>query len=178
MFNFEGKTVLITGASYGLGEQFAYSFAEAGADLILTARTEDLLQNVAATCREKGSKVIAVPGDVSIEEDVKNVVSAGIEKHGKIDVLVNNAGIADMRGVAPEHFDSETFNQIVSVDLVGAFYYARECGRHMLENGSGSIVNIGSILGSGGSENGVIAYSAAKGGLRNMTLQLGTEWAD
>ena len=55
MFNFEGKTVLITGASYGLGEQFAYSFAEAGADLILTARTEDLLQNVAATCREKGS---------------------------------------------------------------------------------------------------------------------------
>ena len=178
MFNFEGKTVLITGASYGLGEQFAYSFAEAGADLILTARTEDLLQNVAETCREKGSKVTAVTGDVSIEEDVKNVVSTGIEEHGRIDVLVNNAGIADMRGVAPEHFDSETFNQIVSVDLVGAFYYARECGRHMLENGSGSIVNIGSILGSGGSENGVIAYSAAKGGLRNMTLQLGTEWAD
>ena len=107
MFNFEGKTVLITGASYGLGEQFAYSFAEAGADLILTARTEDLLKNVAATCREKGSKVTAVPGDVSIEEDVINVVSAGIEEHGKIDVLVNNAGIADMRGVAPEHFDSE-----------------------------------------------------------------------
>mgnify|MGYP001161106945 FL=1 len=178
MFNFEGKTVLITGASYGLGEQFAYSFAEAGADLILTARSEDLLQNVAETCREKGSKVTAVTGDVSIEEDVKNVVSTGIEEHGRIDVLVNNAGIADMRGVAPEHFDSETFNQIVSVDLVGAFYYARECGRHMLENGSGSIVNIGSILGSGGSENGVIAYSAAKGGLRNMTLQLGTEWAD
>ena len=178
MFNFEGKTVLITGASYGLGEQFAYAFADAGADLILTARSEDLLHNVADSCREKGREVTAVTGDVSIEDDVKAVVSEGIDAHGKIDILINNAGIADMRGIAPEHFDSETFNQIISVDLVGAFYYARECGRHMLENSSGSIVNIGSILGNGASENGVIAYSAAKGGLRNMTLQLGTEWAD
>ncbi len=178
MFDFKGKTVLITGASYGLGEQFAYAFADAGADLVLTARSEDLLENVGALCREKGSSVTVVPGDVSIEDDVINVVNQGIANHGSIDVLVNNAGIADMRGLAPEHFDSETFNRIVSVDLVGAFYYARECGRNMLENGSGAIVNIGSILGSGGSENGVIAYSAAKGGLRNMTLQLGTEWAD
>ena len=178
MFDFNGKTVLITGASYGLGEQFAYAFADAGADLILTARSEDLLQNVAENCRAKGREVTAVTGDVSIEDDVRAVVTTGIDNHGKIDVLINNAGIADMRGIAPEHFDSETFNQIISVDLVGAFYFARECGLHMLENGSGSIVNIGSILGSGGSENGVIAYSAAKGGLRNMTLQLGTEWAD
>ena len=178
MFDFNGKTVLITGASYGLGEQFAYAFADAGADLVLTARSEDLLQNVADNCKSKGSEVIAATGDVSIEDDVRAVVEAGIEAHGKIDILINNAGIADMRGVAPEHFDSETFNQIISVDLVGAFYYARECGRHMLENSSGSIVNIGSILGNGASENGVIAYSAAKGGLRNMTLQLGSEWAD
>jgi len=178
MFDFKGKTVLITGASYGLGEQFAYAFSDAGADLILTARSEDLLQNVGENCQAKGSMVTVVTGDVSNEDDVKNVVAEGIAAHGRIDVLVNNAGIADMRGIAPEHFDSETFNQIISVDLVGAFYFARECGLHMLGNNSGSIVNIGSILGSGGSENGVIAYSAAKGGLRNMTLQLGTEWAD
>ena len=178
MFDFKGKTVLITGASYGLGEQFAYAFADAGADLVLTARSEELVENVGALCREKGSSVTVVCGDVSVEDDVINVVNQGIANHGSIDVLVNNAGIADMRGLAPEHFDSETFNRIVSVDLIGAFYYARECGRNMLENGSGAIVNIGSILGSGGSENGVIAYSAAKGGLRNMTLQLGTEWAD
>ena len=178
MFDFNGKTVLITGASYGLGEQFAYAIADAGADLVLTARSQDLVENVGSLCREKGSKVTVVCGDVSVEDDVINVGNQGSTNHGKIDVLINNAGIADMRGLAPEHFDSETFNRIVSVDLVGAFYYARECGRNMLENGSGSIVNIGSILGSGGSENGVIAYSAAKGGLRNMTLQLGTEWAD
>jgi len=178
VFNFNGKVVLITGASYGLGEQFAYAFAEAGADLIVTARSGDLLEAVADTCRQKGAKVSVVTGDVAKEEDVKRVVATGIQEHGKIDVLINNAGIADMRGVAAEQFDAETFNNILSVDLVGAFYYARECGRHMLENRSGSIVNICSIMGSGGNENNIIGYTAAKGGLRNMTLQMGCEWAD
>ena len=177
-FDFNGKTVLITGASYGLGEQFAHAFADAGSDLVLSARSGDLLEQVAEVCRGKGAKVTVATGDVSNEDDVKAVVQAGIDAHGRIDVLVNNAGIADVRGVAAEQFDAETFNNIVAVDLVGAFYMARECGRHMLENGSGSIVNICSIMGNGGNELNVIAYTAAKGGLRNLTLQLGTEWAD
>ena len=135
MFDFKGKSVLITGASYGLGEQFAYAFADAGADLILTARSEDLLEGVGTTCREKGIKVTVVSGDVSIEDDVKRVVAKGISDHGKIDVLINNAGIHDPRGISAEQFPSDAFNGIISVDLVGAFYYARECGRNMLENG-------------------------------------------
>ena len=178
MFDFTGKVVLITGASYGLGEQFAYAFAEAGADLILTARSEEPLEAVGAGCRDKGRRVTVVPGDVSVEEDVKRVIATGIEELGQIDVLINNAGIADPRGVCAEQFDSETFNRILSVDLVGAFYYARDCGRHMLERGSGNIVNICSILASGANENNVMGYSAAKGGLLNMTYQLGVEWAD
>ncbi len=178
MFDFNGKVVLITGASYGLGEQFAYSFADAGADLILTARSEDLLQTVAEQCRSKGARVTVACGDVSVESDVLKVIGQGIEERGRIDVLINNAGIADPRGLGAEQYDSETFNQILAVDLAGAFYFARECGRHMLEHGSGSIVNICSILASGGNENGIIAYSAAKGGLLNMTTQLGVEWAD
>jgi len=101
-----------------------------------------------------------------------------MQQLGKIDVLLNNAGIADPRGVSAEQFDTETFNRIISVDLTGAFMYARECGRHMLERGSGSIVNICSIMASGGNENNVIGYAAAKGGLVNMTYQMGTEWAD
>ncbi|MFT7219816.1 MAG: NAD(P)-dependent dehydrogenase (short-subunit alcohol dehydrogenase family) [Candidatus Azotimanducaceae bacterium] len=178
MFNFKDKAVLITGASYGLGEQFAYSFAEAGANLILTARSVDQLNAVAEKCRAMGREVAVIPGDVSIEEDVKKVITGGIEALGKIDVLVNNAGIADARGVAAERFDSETFKQIISVDLMGAFYFARDCGKHMLERGSGNIVNICSILASGGNENNVIGYTAAKGGLLNMTYQMGVEWAD
>jgi len=178
MFDFNGKTVLITGASYGLGEVFANDFAAAGADLVLTARSAELLEAVAESCRAKGAKVTVVPGDVSIEDDVKRVVAEGVAAHGKIDALINNAGIADMRGVAAERFDAETFNRILSVDLVGAFFYARECGLHMLTNGGGSIVNICSIMASGGNESNVIAYTAAKGGLLNMTYQLGCEWAD
>ena len=178
MFDFSGKNVLITGASYGLGEQFAYAFAAAGANVILTARSEELLQAVASQCEQSGVQAIAIAGDVSNEDDVARVVSGGIEAFGQIDVLINNAGIADPRGVAPEQFDAETFNRILAVDLVGAFYYARDCGHHMLKRGQGSIVNICSILASGGNENNVIGYTAAKGGLLNMTYQLGVEWAD
>jgi len=178
MFDFKGKVVLITGASYGLGEQFAYSFAEAGADLILTARSQAMLEQVGSKCEEKGAKVTVVTGDVSVEADVHQVIKEGIAAHDHIDVLINNAGIADARGVAAEQFDTETFNQILSVDLVGAFLYARECGRHMLERGQGAIVNICSIMASGGNENNVIGYTAAKGGLLNLTYQLGCEWAD
>jgi gluconate 5-dehydrogenase len=178
MFDFSGKTVLITGASYGLGEGFAEAFAAAGADLILTARSEELLEAVAERCRERGSTVTVTSGDVSVEADVAKVVHAGIAAHGKIDVLVNNAGVSDLRGVAPERFDMDTWDRIISVDLNGAFMYMRDVGRHMLETGGGSIVNICSIMGHGANELNVIAYTAAKGALRNLTLQLGCEWAD
>ena len=80
--------------------------------------------------------------------------------------------------VDAENYDTETFKKIIDVDLIGAFLVARETGRHMLEQGKGSIINISSIMASGGNELSVIAYTAAKGGLRNMTLQLGCEWAD
>lgn len=179
MQDFSGKTVLITGASYGLGEGFAHGFASAGAELVLTARSEEMLAAVADACRELGSpKVTVVPGDVSVEGDVAKVVAAAVDGHGKIDVLVNNAGVSDMRGVAPEQFDMETWNWILSVDLNGAFMYLRDVGKHMLGSGGGSIVNICSIMADGGNELNVIAYTAAKGALRNMTLQLGCEWAD
>jgi NAD(P)-dependent dehydrogenase (short-subunit alcohol dehydrogenase family) len=178
MFDFSGKTVLVTGASMGLGEGFAHGFADAGADLVLTARSADLLEGVAEVCRAKGSTVTVVPGDVSVEADVARVVARGIEEHGRIDVLINNAGVSDMRGVAPESFDMDTWNWIMSIDLNGAFMYLRDVGRHMLEAGGGSIVNICSIMGHGANELNVIAYTAAKGALRNLTLQLGCEWAD
>ncbi|MFN8023189.1 MAG: SDR family oxidoreductase [Acidimicrobiales bacterium] len=177
--DFTGKTVLITGASYGLGEGFAHGFAAAGASLVLTARSTELLETVAAACRELGSpKVTVVAGDVSDEADVRRVVATAVEAHGKIDSLINNAGISDLRGLAPEQFDTETWNRILSVDLNGVFFYLREVGRHMLETGGGSIVNIASIMGSGSNEVNVIAYSAAKGAVRTITQQLGCEWAD
>jgi gluconate 5-dehydrogenase len=178
-YDFTGKTVLITGASYGLGEAFALAFAKAGAGLVLTARSQELLEGVASRCTSAGSpKVTVASGDVSVEADVKRVVALGISEHKSIDVLINNAGISDLRGLSSEQFDFETFNRIIAVDLVGAFLYARECGKHMLARKSGSIINICSIMASGGSDTNLAPYAAAKGGLLNLTKQLGTEWAD
>lgn len=178
MFDFTGKTVLVTGASYGLGAAFADAFARAGADLVLTARSADLLEEVATTCRVHGATVTTASGDVAVEDDVARVVAAGVDAHGRIDVLVNNAGVSDIRGLAPERFDMASWRRILDVDLDGAFMYLREVGRHMLERGGGSIVNICSIMGHGANELNVIAYTAAKGALRNLTMQLGCEWAD
>ena len=179
MFDYAGKSAIVTGASYGLGEVFAKDLARAGCALTLTARSTDLLEAVAEQCRELGSpKVVTVTGDVAIEEDVVRVAETAMAEHGAIDVLINNAGVGDIRGLAAEQYDADTFDQIVSVDMRGAFLYMRECGKRMLEAGSGSIVNICSIMGSGANELNVIPYTAAKGGLRNMTLQLGCEWAD
>ena len=178
MGTFTGKTVLVTGGSYGLGEGFALAFAEAGADLVLTARSGDLLEAVGEACRAAGAKVTTVVGDVRVEEDVARVVATAVEEHGRIDVLINNAGISELRGITAERFPTDSFDTIVDVDLKGAFLYLREVGRHMLERGGGSIVNIASIMAEGANELNVIAYTAAKGAVRNMTLQLGCEWAD
>jgi len=178
VFDLDNKTALITGASYGLGEVFAERMAAAGADLILTARSTDMLEAVAERCRALGRKVTVASGDVSVEDDVKRVVAAGVAEHGKIDILVNNAGISDTRGFSAENYDVEMFRKIFEVDTIGVFLYAREVGRHMLERRSGSIVNICSIMGSGANELNVIAYTAAKGAVRNLTMQLGCEWAD
>ncbi|MEM9034056.1 MAG: SDR family oxidoreductase [Actinomycetota bacterium] len=177
-FSVADKVIVITGASYGLGEYFATELAKLGAELVLTARTAELLEQTAETCRGHGAKVTAMAGDVSNEDDVSDVVERAVSEHGRIDVLINNAGISDMRGVSAEAFDVETLNAIMDVDLVGAFIMARDCGRQMLAQGSGSIINICSIMGSGANELNVIAYTAAKGALRNLTQQLGCEWAD
>ncbi len=178
MFDLRGKTALITGASYGLGASFAQAFADAGADLVLTARSVELLETVAQGCRAAGVQVTVEAGDVSVEDDVRRVVAKGLAERGKIDVLVNNAGISDLRGLAAEVYDTETFRRVVEVDLVGAFMYAREVGHHMLTRRSGSIINICSIMASGGTDTNIASYAAAKGGLLNLTRQLGVEWAD
>ena len=124
--------------------------------------------------------MIVVTGDVSVEEDVvRGRRSRRSPNIGGVDVLINNAGIADVRGLAAENYG----RRHVRPDPVGGPARCvpcilRECGKRMLAAGSGSIVNICSIMGSGANELNVIPYTAAKGGLRNMTLQLGCEWAD
>jgi gluconate 5-dehydrogenase len=178
MFDLRGKTALVTGGSYGLGPMFAEALAGAGADVALTARSAERLESVRAGIEAMGVKATAYPGDVTVEADVMRIVADTIADHGKLDVLVNNAGISDDRGLPSELFDTETFRKILDCDVTGLFMFAREAGKHMLERGSGSIINIASILGDGGSEGVTPAYYAAKGAVINLTKLLAVEWGD
>jgi len=179
MFDLSGKTALVTGGSYGLGVVWATALAEAGADVALTARSKDLLEaNAKALADATGRKVTAHVGDVTVDADVERVVAEVVEAHGKLDVLVNNAGVNDATGKPSEQVSVADFRQCLDVDLTGVFAFARAAGRHMLERGSGSIVNISSMLGLNGSEFVNPAYHAAKAGVINLTRLLAVEWAD
>jgi NAD(P)-dependent dehydrogenase (short-subunit alcohol dehydrogenase family) len=173
-----GKVALITGGSYGLGLVWAEALAEAGASLALTARSKDLLEANAAAFAARGIKATAHPGDVTKEEDVRRVVADTLAAHGRIDILVNNAGVTDSTGKPSENVSIEDFRHDVEVDLIGVFAFAQTVGRHMLERGSGSIVNISSMLGMGASEYVNPSYHASKAGVINLTRQLAVEWAD
>ncbi len=173
-----GKVALVTGGSYGLGVLWAEALADAGADIALTARSADLLEANAAALRERGVKATAHAGDVTVIDDVRRVVADAIAAHGHIDILVNNAGVSDPTGKASENVDIDEFRHHIDVDLVGVFAFAQTVGRHMLERGQGSIINISSMLGMGASEYTNPAYHASKAGVINLTKQLAVEWAD
>jgi NAD(P)-dependent dehydrogenase (short-subunit alcohol dehydrogenase family) len=179
MFDLSGKTALITGGSYGLGVVWATALAEAGADLALTARSAELLEQVAAGLRASTGRTVTVhTGDVTDEADVARVTAEAIAAHGKIDILVNNAGVNESTGKSSEQTTNEHFRHAIDVDLLGVWMYAREVGRHMLARGSGSIINIASICGMGATEFANPAYHAAKAAVIQLTRQLGVEWAD
>lgn len=178
-FDLTGRTALVTGGSYGLGVVWAHALAEAGADLALTARSGELLEQVAAELRTSTGRTVSTHiGDVTSDADVERVVADAVAAHGHVDVLVNNAGVSENTGKSSEQTSSEHFRHAVDVDLVGVWNYAREVGRHMLERGSGSIINIASICGMGATEFTNPAYHASKAAVIGLTRQLAAEWAD
>lgn len=178
-FDLSGKVALVTGGSYGLGVVWATALAQAGADIALTARSRDLLEQVAAELRSStGRTVTTHTGDVTSDADVERVVADAAKAHGHIDILVNNAGVSENTGKSSEQTSSEHFRHAVDVDLVGVWNYAREVGRHMLGRGSGSIINIASICGMGATEFANPAYHASKAAVIALTRQLAAEWAD
>jgi len=178
-FDLTGKQAIVTGGSYGLGVVWATALAEAGADVALTARSAPLLEQVAGELSSAtGRRVTWHLGDVTNDEDVQRVVDAVVAAHGRVDILVNNAGVSENTGRSSEQTTTEHFRHAIDVDLIGVWNFARTVGRHMLERRSGSIINISSICGMGGTEFANPAYHAAKGAVIQLTRQLGVEWAD
>jgi len=176
LFDLTGKTAIVTGGSRGIGVEMAEGLAEAGANLMLCARREEWLNETVEEFRGKGFTVEGKPCDVSKEADVQTVVDATIEKFGKIDILINNAGIS--WGAMPEEMPLVQWQKVIDVNLTGCFLFAQIAGREMLKQNSGSIINIASIAGISSSANGPFyaGYVASKAGLIGLTRELAASW--
>lgn len=176
MFDLTGNVAVVTGASAGLGRQFALALARQGADVAILARRKEKLDGVAEEIRATGVKCLPVKCDVTKTEDIKAAVEEVLKEMGTVDILVNNAGGGSC--IPLEELPDEEWRKVLALDLDGAFYCMKYFGKVMLDKGYGRVINIASILGKGGlKELPVIAYASAKGGVINMTRQAATEWA-
>jgi gluconate 5-dehydrogenase len=175
-FNLSGQVAVITGASVGLGLQMAKAFARQGANLVLLARRQNLLeQNAKAIAEEFGVEVLPLVCDITVTEQVKQAVERVIAHFGRVDILVNNAGTG---AVGPaEEVSDEQFRHEMEIDLFGTFVCSREFGKKMIEARYGRIINIASMYGLVGNMIiGSAPYHAAKGGVVNFTRALAGEW--
>lgn len=177
LFGLRGKVALVTGASSGLGKEFARGLAMAGADVAIVARRLERLQAVAAELEAFGVRAHAVQADLQHEAQIEAAVRDVHDALGPIDILVNNAGIAPV-GRAERH-SLEKWQQTLDVNLTAVFLCCQHVGRRMIERGEGGrIINISSVLGEGAnSVHRTVGYAATKGAVTNLTRQLAVEWA-
>ena len=172
IFNLEGKTALITGASSGLGKHFAKTLAGAGASVILSARR---VENLEALKNEIGSQAFCIPLDVTSAESIDNLIKEIRSTSGSLDILINNAGVSD-----PQRFKDlteESWNYVLETNLNGALRMAKAVTDIFLEDKKGgSIINIASILGIRVGLN-LTSYAAAKAGLVQLTKSMALELA-
>jgi NAD(P)-dependent dehydrogenase (short-subunit alcohol dehydrogenase family) len=169
-----GKVVMITGASRGLGKALALAFAREGATLVINSRSEDALKPVAGEAKETGAEVLAVPADVSVGADVEGLVDESVRRFGRIDVLVNNAGLLGPRVPIVEYPEDE-WRRVLDANLTAPFLLSKAVIPRMLEGGS--IVNVTSgVSVEGRAEWG--AYSVSKFGVEGLTQILAAELKD
>jgi NAD(P)-dependent dehydrogenase (short-subunit alcohol dehydrogenase family) len=172
-FRLDDKVVVLTGASSGLGVGFANALAKLGAHLVLGARREEQLELVAKDVRRHGGVVIIKRTDVSSEADCHDLAQAAVSKFGRIDVLVNNAGVGQAGNAIRE--DSQVFQDTIAINLTGVYFMARACAPHMPEGAS--IVNVASVLGLVASHLPQAAYVASKAGVVGLTRDLAHQWS-
>jgi NAD(P)-dependent dehydrogenase (short-subunit alcohol dehydrogenase family) len=173
LFRLDGKVAIVTGASSGLGVSFAQAFAEAGADLVLGARRVEKMTRTAALVEAAGGRVHTRKTDVADAEQCQQLVDAAMAEFGRVDVLINNAGVGT--AVPATRETAEEFRSVVEVNLHGSYWMAQACGR-VMQPGS-SIINIASILGLTTAGLPQAAYSASKAAVIGLTRDLAQQWS-
>jgi NAD(P)-dependent dehydrogenase (short-subunit alcohol dehydrogenase family) len=175
LFRMDDQVVLVTGGTKGLGREMALAFSEAGATTALCSRSEADCASVAAEISEStGNPCRGVSADVTDESDVDDLFGKVVDEFGKLDVLVNSAGMNIRHPV--EEFPLEEFRQIIDVNLTGSWLCCRAAGRLLKPQGRGSVINIGSTLGAVGLAERS-AYCASKAAIAGLTRTLALEWA-
>ena len=172
-FRLDGKVAVVTGASSGLGVAFAKALAEAGADLILGARREERLTATGKLVEAAGRKYFAKKTDVTKPEECDALIAFAVEKFGRVDILINNAGIASAIPAVKESPDQ--FREVIETNLLGSYWMAQAFARANTEGGA--IVNVASILGIKPQGLPQAAYVSSKAGLIGLTKDLATQWS-
>lgn len=175
LFDLSGKVALVTGASRGLGLQFAHVLADAGADVAITSRTLDSLESVAQELRAKGRRVAAVELNLRDQASIERAVADVLTQLGQIDILVNNAGCNIRKRATDVSWDD--WNTVLETNLRGTFFVAQAVARHMISRRSGRIVNIGSVTAVAGYA-GLGPYGASRGGVKQLTMSLAHDWGE
>lgn len=171
----EGQIAVITGANSGVGASAAKMFSEEGAVVVITARRMEPLEKVAAEIAAKGGEALPVSVDVSNEEQVKALFEQVMAKYGRVDILVNCAGVLD-NNTSLHKVEDELFNKVLNINTLGVFHCLREAVPYMREAKKGTIVNVASVAGYYGF--GAAAYAASKGAVIALTKSTAVRYGD
>jgi NAD(P)-dependent dehydrogenase (short-subunit alcohol dehydrogenase family) len=177
LFDLTGRVAIVSGGSMGLGRQMAEGLAEMGANLVLCARKKKRCEEAAETLKKLGAQVLALECDVKDKSTIERVLEVTLATFGRIDVLVNNAGVS--WGAPVEDMTLEQWDKVLSTNLTGTFLFCQAAGKAMVAQRSGKIINIASVAGFGGAsaELQAIGYHASKGGVIAFTKDLACKWA-
>ena len=171
-FRLDGRVAVVTGASRGLGASIAVALAEAGADVVITARDAARLDATVGAIRQAGRRALPVPVELSDQQSCAAMIQAAVRELGVVDILVNNAGIATVRPATRE--TPAEFRDVVETNLLGTYWCAQEFGRSVTRGGS--IVNISSNIGSRTGGIPQAAYAASKAGIEALGRDLAAQW--
>jgi NAD(P)-dependent dehydrogenase (short-subunit alcohol dehydrogenase family) len=179
LLDVRGRTAVVTGASSGLGVTYAKALAGAGASVVLAARRTDRLETVVKEIEADGGTAVAVTCDVIDAAQVEALVATACDRFGRVDIMVNNAGVAADAGPMPERIPDEAFEYVLQVNLLGTWYGCRSAGARMLADGrGGSIINVSSVGSLGGKPGYPVGYAASKAAVISLTRGLAVNWAD